>query len=136
MLRTAKSLAAIATLTLVLQLSGCTAPTGDDVTGVWVNPDGGRLSVKADGTFTAENLPRRYFFDRRNRTDPPVSGAGTWNLQEMSGQWRVTLAFRPMSGYPTGFAAQALVHGSGEATQLFGWNEGDEIQYYKLRKAR
>lgn len=132
--RTRRLLAAIGVLALIVQLGGCGSPSATDVIGVWANADGGQLSIKIDGTFAAENMPRGVFFERARRTAPPVTGTGFWKLAWDDGYWQVRLLFGHMPDYPHGFSTSVLVAGSGDSTELYGWVEEEGGARYELTR--
>lgn len=128
-----RALVAMSILSLFMQLGACSPPTDKDVVGVWVSEDGGQLSLRGDGTFTARSLSRQVFFDRRHGDDA-VNGVGNWKLQKKSAYWEVSLSFHGMSEYPQGFDTSVLVDGNGDSTTLFQWVEDQGGRRYEFKR--
>lgn len=60
---------------------------------VWGDGTGGRLELKPDGTFTANDVCGDYDIDAYGPENEPRSGAGTWDEDDSEGQSSVTVSF-------------------------------------------
>ncbi|WP_338894976.1 hypothetical protein WBG99_03840 [Streptomyces sp. TG1A-60] len=82
-----------------------------EVTGTWVDEQGGRLVLKGDGTFASDGVCGDFDDDQLNDVSAPDPGAGTWehdtwdDLDTDSPVSKVHLTFAP-SGVWTGYEAR------------------------------
>lgn len=97
--------------------------TASDLVGTYVTADGGRLELRADGTFDASGLADH---DVDGKPAPQrLSGAGTWGLRpaDSAGQ-DIYLSFTAPTGHPEGFMTGVDIAGTREEPWLY-WHVSD-----------
>jgi len=94
-----------------------------DLVGTYVTADGGRLELRADGTFDASGLTDH---DVSGESAPRrLSGAGTWGLRPADSTAEdIYLSFTAPAGYPEGFLTGVDIAGTREEPWLY-WYVGD-----------
>ncbi|MFD8222805.1 hypothetical protein ACFV16_01325 [Streptomyces massasporeus] len=60
---------------------------------MWGDGAGGKLELKPDGTFTADDVCGDYDISAYGPENEPRSGSGTWDADEQDGQSSVTVSF-------------------------------------------
>ncbi|MWB96952.1 hypothetical protein [Agromyces seonyuensis] len=135
----------IAAIGLLLGTSGCVfrppMPTAEQLVGEWIDGDGAVLTLDADGTFTATQMPeavlRPFSYPPATLDGPLGDGAGSWQIggiMEERNSWGTPLVwFSPDED--TGWFYFEVINRHGEVQLRADVGDPESVpEYYELHR--
>lgn len=137
----------IAVLPLLI-LAACAEVAPEAVAGTWVLSQSSRsavlppaqqktpaeITLKADGTFSAREVPASLLYDPQGIGDQVVTGTGTWKLRPQDGEQQVRLSFEAISAGQRGgvpYETQLNIAKGWSAITLY-YFQGDADQAHRV----
>jgi len=100
------------------------APLEKEIVGTWINPEGAKITLNRNHTFSSDSLLASIFIwwdAKLNKSQ--FKGNGDWKIIKGSSEWEIELLFKMTNNSHHDFLTQVYCVKQGDKWEIFKWRE-------------